>query len=458
MEDYSAYGAMSLGDKTLSRRVEKTLNQLGSNPTASISGACQNPYQAKAIYRLLSNKKFTAEAVLETSQKETIAKIEKSGVGVVLLPQDTTTVNYTHLKDTEGLGDIDSNQKNSGMLMHSCIAVGEEGQIFGLLSETIWVRPKDEHGKKTKRKQLSIEEKESYKWLETIDKTQITKDLKNVQFIHVCDREGDIYELFAKASLEETTYLCRRVQNRSVINVKNETCLISSFLDTLPTAGKIVVNVPRDSHTKRKARQAELEVKFGKTSIKKPACLSKYQDIPLSVDVVLVWAREINPPDGVEAISWHLVTNDSVKTFEEAVRCIMRYTQRWKIETFHHVLKSGCAIEKLKSSTAEKLIKLISLYSIIALRIMLLTYLARTSPDKPCDEFFTVYEWHVLYKVSKKTKSVPKETPTIFEAVIMIAKLGGFLARKGDGFPGVTVMWRGITRFDSILEASHYWT
>jgi len=458
MGNYKAYSGVELGDKTLSKRVETTLEQLSSDPMASISGACKDPHQAKAVYRLLSNEKFTADAVLRVSKTETITRIAESGVRVVLLPQDTMMVNYSNLKATEGLGDISDNQNSSGIISHSCIAVSEEGQVFGMLSEKAWVRPKDEYGKKGERKQVPIEEKESYKWLETLDNSRISEELDNVQCIYLCDREGDIYELFAKAALERMTYICRRVQNRILTGESEDGLAITTYLEKLPIAGEIVVKVPRDSHTQHKTREAKLEVKFGTTAIKKPKILNKYKEIPTTVGVSLVSAQEIEAPDGVEAISWQLVTNDSVETFEDAVRCVKRYTQRWKIEIFHRVLKSGCAIEKLQESTADKLIKLIALYSIIALQIMDFTYLSRTNPDASCETMFCADEWVILYKVVHKTKSFPEKPPTVLEATIMIAKLGGFLARKSDGFPGVTVLWRGLTSFFSILEASKFLT
>ncbi len=456
MTDYDAYVDIELGDKTLSKRVVRTLNQLGSNPTASISSACNDPHQAKAVYRLLSNKKFTAEAVVDVSHNETMRRIAESGVRVVLMPQDTTTLNYSGLKNTEGLGNTNDNKRSLGILLHSSIAVSEDGQTFGLLSEKAWVRPPEEYGKKEKRKQAPIEEKESNKWLETMDKVKVVEGLEHVHFIHVCDREGDIYELFAKAQLEGISYLCRRVQNRTIINNNDEELAINKYLDSLPVAGKILIEVPRDSHTKREARTASVEIKFGTAPVKKPANLKKTETMPMSVEVSLVSAKEINAPDGEEPICWQLITNDKVESFEDAVTCVKRYTQRWKVEVFHHVLKSGCAIEKLQESTTEKLIKLIAIYSVIALQIMILTYLGRTNPDGSCEIFFEAGEWKILYKVVKKTKSVPEDPPSIREAVFMIARLGGFLGRRSDGDPGVVTIWRGLTKLYTIIDAATY--
>ena len=452
MGQYSEYGKIEIGDKTLSERVEKTLDQLSSNPTASISAACQNPHQAKAVYRLLSNEKFTAEAVIAASRKETAAKIKESGMRVVLLPQDTTSINYGGLKETEGLGITNGYKNSRGILLHSSIAVSEEGQILGLLSEKAWVRPAEELGKRTERRKKPVEEKESNKWLETLDKTDTFSELNDVKFIHICDREGDLYELFAKAESDGKTYLCRRCRNR-VIEAEACEIDINRYLSNLTKSGELTVKVPRDSHTNRELRTAKLELKYGKANMKKPVGCKQAKPIAKYVEVTLISAKEIDPPVGAKEINWELVTNDVVETFEDAVKCVNRYTQRWKIEIFHNVLKSGCAIEKLQASTAGKLIKLIALYSVISLRIMILTYLARTLPNDSCEAGFAADEWKILYKVTKKTKTLPDKPPTMLEAVIMLSKLGGFLARKSDGFPGVKVIWRGITAFDTILDA-----
>ena len=452
MPDYKSYGQIEIGDKTLSKRVEKTLNQLGSNPEASISSACKNPHQAKAVYRLLSNSKFGVEPLLAISRQETIRRISESGAKVVLLPQDTTTLNYSGLKQTEGLGSISRIEKNSGILLHSSIAVAEDGQPLGLLATKMWTRPKEEMGKKSLRKQLPISEKESNKWLETLDSADIRSALPDVQFIHLCDREGDLYEFFAKAYNDDASYICRRAQNRVVLNKDSqESTLINEFLESLPVAGKIAVEVPDGSHKKRNAM---LEVKYGTISIAKPATLSTNKSLPGLVEVTLVMAQEVHPPKGTDAISWHLVTNAQVNTFDEAITCVQRYTKRWKIETFHYVLKSGCKIEKQQSDSVEKLMKLVALYSIIALQIMILTFMARTNPDQSCEVYFEEADWKILYKVANKTKSLPATPPTIKDAVLLVAKLGGFLARKSDGDPGVTVIWRGLSSLSSILDAA----
>jgi hypothetical protein len=445
------YNSAKFGDKRLDKRMSRLLEQLRNDPSASISAACKDPYQAKAAYRFTLNDNVTVGAITEITRDVTIENIIADSPSVLLIPQDTTEFSYKNLKSTEGLGNVGTGKSGRGIVAHSAIAVSDVGMVYGLMSQKIWVRPLEEYGKSNNRDKLPIEEKESYKWLETIECAEPALP-EGTLVVHVCDREGDIYEFFCKASEEGINYLCRRWQNRKVES-ENDGERLNEFVCTLPEAGKIIVHVPRDSHSNRIARDAELEIKYSKCKIMKPSNLSGNKNLPKSVEVYVVSAVETAPPPGQAGISWLLITNVPTESFEDAVERIQWYTQRWKIEIFHRTLKSGCKVEELQSETADKLMKLIAIYSIIALEIMSLSYLARTRPDESCEICLTEDEWKILYRVVNKTKDLPEKVPTVYEAVIMVAKLGGFLARKSDGFPGVTVIWRGLTKFYTILDA-----
>ena len=52
-----------------------------------------------------------------------------------------------------------------------------------------------------------------------------------------------------------------------------------------------------------------------------------------------------------------------------------------------------------------------------------------------------------------KDATLVRQPPTVRELVRMIAGLGGFLGRKGDGEPGPQTLWRGWQRMNDIREA-----
>jgi hypothetical protein len=455
MDNYEEYGKAELGDERLSKRLARLLEQLAGDPTASISAACKDPYQAKAAYRFVANDEVTTEAITKTTRDVTVANINAAKPEVLLIPQDTSSINYTNLKATDGLGNIGNSKTAFGIEVHTAIAISDAGEIFGLLAQKLWTRPPEFFGLSGMfSAKLPIEDKESYKWIETLENASASFP-EGTKAVHVCDREGDIYELFCKAEKDGIQYLVRRCHNRNIAE-EDGMKKLDELVGTLPEAGRITIRIPRDSHTNRVARNAEVEIKFGKCRIAKPSNLISTNELPKSVEVCFVSAFEIDPPPGQEKILWQLITNVPTENFEDAVARVQWYTQRWKIEMFHRTLKSGCKVEELQSESADKLMKLIAIYSIIALQIMLISYIARTRPDESCEICLTEAEWKILCRVANRTKKIPEKAPTIYEAVVMIAKLGGFLARKSDGFPGVTVIWRGLTSFYTILDAAPF--
>jgi hypothetical protein len=166
-----------------------------------------------------------------------------------------------------------------------------------------------------------------------------------------------------------------------------------------------------------------------------------------------LWVKEVEPVDGGEPILWLLLTTLPIDTFEQACQYVCWYSLRWLIERFHFTLKSGCRIEQLQLETSERLVKALATYSIVAWRLMWLNYHARLNPDQPCEQVLTASEWRLLRrKFEPKNRS--KKPPTIRQAIRWIAQLGGFLARKGDGDPGVKTIWRGLGVLHHLLEGA----
>ena len=110
----------------------------------------------------------------------------------------------------------------------------------------------------------------------------------------------------------------------------------------------------------------------------------------------------------------------------------------------------------MQFETADRIMKLVAMYSIIAGRLLCITYVARTNPEISCETVFEENEWRILYCLTKKTKVPPEIAPTAKEAISYLAKLGGFLGRKGDGEPGVKVIWRGFRELDTVVQYANY--
>ena len=164
------------------------------------------------------------------------------------------------------------------------------------------------------------------------------------------------------------------------------------------------------------------------------------------VQINAVMAIEEDPPAGEEPLVWILVTSLPVSTFEDVLKVINYYLCRWEIETFFKVLKSGCKIEERQLQTTERMKALITVFMILAWRVMFTMMLGRVCGEMRCDVVFDEAEWKAVYKILNKKQALPEKPPSLREFVIMIAVLGGYVDRNKEGPPGVKVIWKGMAR------------
>jgi hypothetical protein len=163
------------------------------------------------------------------------------------------------------------------------------------------------------------------------------------------------------------------------------------------------------------------------------------------MEVTALLAQEENPPNGAAPIEWLLLTNLPIDTAEQATEKLAWYLCRWQIEIYFRILKSGCKVEELQLEKLERLEPALAIYMIIAWRVLYMTMLGRECPELPCNVVFADEEWQAVYIVAKR-QPPPEKPPSLDTMVRMIAGFGGFLNRKGDGFPGPQTLWIGLQR------------
>jgi hypothetical protein len=307
--------------------------------------------------------------------------------------------------------------------------------------------PKNTELTKEQQKNRPIEDKESSRWLNMLEKVNkvIPEDIK---VINVCDREGDMYQLFNKAAQNGWIFLIRIIQNR--MTVENDRILDKIRLKHID--GRVNVVIPRDSRRNLKEREAVLDIRYKEFEIRKPQILKKNQELPSSLQVNVIYVKEEMPPKGCAPIEWFLMTNDDVRSWQDAYEKVGYYIQRWKIERFHFVLKSGCRVEKLQERSIENTASLVLMYSIIAIFILNLTYIARVNPELPCTILFDEDEWKILYCAANRTKIAPTKPYSIEDAVKYVGWMGGPIRAPSDGPPGVKTVWSGLQKLYTLLD------
>jgi hypothetical protein len=438
------FDTVELQDARLNRRCVELAVELTEQPQGRINQACEDWAATKAAYRFFDNDQVTPAGIRAPHHQRTVERMKQHPR--VLAIQDTSFLNYTRHPQTTGLGAIgNKRQQQRGCGMHSTLAVTPQGLPLGLLTQDFFTRAVDEPAHRpAELRLLPIEEKESYRWLQAFEQT-LALAPAGVEVITVCDREADIYEMFALAQEQKASLLVRASSNRVLL--ETDVRKLWSKVERQPCAGQLVVQIPGNSQ--RPARQATVSVRYTAVTLKPPWRPKGLKLPAVKLNAILV--REENPPPDIEEpIEWLLLTNTPGASFAAAQQVIQWYCCRWQIEVFHKVLKSGCRVEDCRLRTADRLYNFIALMSVIAWRLHWLTYINRCHPNQPCTVVLTTSEWQALYMRIHRSTRLPTTVPTVRQVVRWIAQLGGFLGRKSDGEPGVTTIWRGWQRLQDI--------
>ena len=427
------FRTLDLGDARLNARAVLLAERLSSKPTESIPNACLGWAETQAAYRFLSNARSDWQALLEPHWASSLERMRQHKV--VLNIQDTTELDFNG-RQTAGLGPL-SYEAQRGMYLHPTYAISPEREPLGVLDAWMWARePKDSDGRRPGTK-------ESLRWIEGYERVaERAKALPGVRQIYVADREADILALLVKArDLEYAAdYLVRCQHNRALPSGDK----LWAKLAQAPALGSVRFELP--SGRGRKARCVQQNIRAEQVEIGDGA------GGQLSVTCVL--AEESNPPAGSKPVLWRLLSNRPVHTLEEAIELIDWYRARWEIELFFLILKEGCRIEALQLGHIERIETALALYLVVAWRINRLMRLGRSLPELPADLLFEKDEWQAAYILNKKP--VPKTAPQLHAVVRLIARLGGFLCRKGDGEPGAKTLWLGLRDVAVFVEGVRF--
>jgi hypothetical protein len=438
------FGGAKLGDRRLADRLLHLAGAFFAHPQANIPQACGSVAAAKAAYRFFDNKRVTMDALLEPHHQATIDRIRRESL--VLVAQDTSSLNYSGRPDMQGIGPISSSVNGpQGLEMHSALAFRPDGLPLGILDIACWHRKPEDFGKRKQCNAKPIEQKESFKWLRALAPiSEAAKACPNTRIITLADRESDVYEYMLDAHTRQLPVVLRaREKYRSV---EGDVHTLWLHMMVTPIAATIELAVPR--RDKKPARVANLSLRFSAITLKPP---QNKPDLP-AIPMWVVLAREDSTPTNTEPLEWMLLSSVPVTGLADAIERIQWYAARWGIEVFHRILKSGCQIEERQLGTADRLEACLAIDAVVAWRIHHLTFLGRVTPDLPCTAVFDDDHWKAIV-VFKTRKPPPEQPPSLREMIRAVAQLGGFLGRKSDGEPGTQTLWRGLQRMDDIAMA-----
>jgi hypothetical protein len=437
----------ALGDDRLNQRLGVLLRRLADQPEKSIPTASSGWGETQAAYRFFDNKKVTPEKVLAPHREATVQRARQHKV--VLCVEDTSELDFTSKTKTAGLGPLNYDGTR-GLHIHPMLALTPEGLCLGVLEFWRWVRDASDHGGKDRKHRLSrpLEQKESFRWVEGYKKVNELQGQVGAatRLVYMADRDSDLFELFEVAELGQADWLIRAAQDRAVQGGG----LIRETVSQAPSLGQVEFDLaPARNRSPRRVVQS---LRTARVLLRAPYRPDKKLQ---AVEVTAILAREDHPPAGEDPIEWLLLSNLPVESFQDAWEKVQWYLCRWQIEVFFRILKSGCTVEQLQLQSRERIEVALALYLIVAWRVLFLTRLGRTVPSLSCEVAFSPQEWKAVYIVSTRQKP-PSQPPRLGEVLALVATLGGFLARKGDGPPGPKAIWIGLQRtrdFVLALEA-----
>jgi IS4 transposase len=442
-------------DERHGQRLVTILESLEMGAEQGIPQASRSKAEMHGTYRFFGNERIKPAEILRSHQGSTLERMR--GQEIVLAIQDTTDIDYSGLKGTTGLGATCQVAGCRGIKVQTCLAVGGDGEPVGVLHQQTWVRPvkgeieseeqaKSKEELKARKSRRKIEDKESYRWIEVMEAVEGVVD-ESIHVVHVADREADIFDVFARERPENHDLLIRAAQNRKV---KGEADKLFGVLEQAPVVGQKTLTLERNP--RRPSREAVLQVRTARVTLEVPQSHpERLSRQPVCLHGLLV--EEENPPSPESGVRWVLLTTLPLETEEQAWEIVRWYSLRWQIERFHYTLKSGLGVEKLQLETANRLLRALATYSIVAWRLMALTYAVRLTPEAPAQTVLSSQEIQLLQrKFDLRRRS--RKPPTLREAMIWVARLGGFLARKGDGLPGLKTLWRGMVVLGHLCEGA----
>jgi transposase-like protein/transposase Tn5 family protein len=455
----ATFGSLRLGDPRRDRRALTIAYAMARETGASLPKQLHDEAALEATYRFLHSGHVSYEELLQPHVEMTRQDCREHQE--VLLIQDTTEVDYQHHPKTSGLGPV-GNGSHQGFLLQTVLAVVPGSrQVLGIAHQEPFLR-QPAPAKETKQERLQ-RERESLVWERSVRALGAPPD--GVCWVHVGDRYSDIFSFL---------YLCRELTCDFVIRAAQDRCvdlLVEQAEKPVPARShhperpsppaehlfEVVGRWPAQASStveitasqKHKARTAKVWLSWQPLRLLPPRSQESKGWHPLVVWVIHVWEPE--PPEGVEALEWVLLSSLSTQTQEQAEQRVDWYRARWMVEDFHQGLKTGCQLEQRQIQDYEGLRTILGFLSPMAVRLMQLRAASRQDPQQPASQVLPRDVVEVVAHLDHRTAS----TMTVQQCWHAIARYGGYLGRKSDGPPGWKTLWRGWLHIQTLLEGVH---
>lgn len=455
------------GHQKTNERFVKTISTLGENFGKSIPVSASNKREKESIYHFMNSPRVTAENILLAERDRVLKKINDDQTSSTFFAiGDVTVLSFTTTNRGSAKIGLLGGKKHPGYNVLTQLMCDSNGVSIGLLGQNYWNYEESELGQRKSRQHLPIDQKETGYYFDQFQQLEnLFKDQPKSRIVFMFDRAGDVHEILQARKSAHIHFLIRSKSNRKL---QDTDLTIREFLDQIEPCGCYSLEIqaskiknPNFLEAKKQKKQvhgevdrtANLTVKFSKVTIRASNIRANRPLKP--VELYVVRAQELNPPEGVEPVDWVLLTSLPVENFEDALQIIQYYGHRWQIEVFHNILKQGAQIEKLQFEEPVGTQNAIAIYSLISAQILLLRAAFDKSPEANIEKFgYSQNDYNVIATYlnarNELTLDSDKESIKISEFAYLISILGGNHNRASIGAKS---LWQGLKDFRILKDA-----
>ena len=398
------FGGAPLGDQRLSARLVKSAGLLASLPGEAVTANASHDRAAvKGYYRLIDqpvSSAVTPGNILAPHRARTLQRMRGQDTVLCIGRDGSEFCDGPHC---EGLGIIGRNQtasKTLGLHLHLTLAVNGAGLPLGVLRCGFEAppggaaRPADEPPPAAAQ--------------ETAPKTRRWVDgLRDIDRAAAAPQDPSAQRHGPGGGLLRGVRRAARLNRVEVlVRAHHDRCLakgapkLFAAMRAGAADGHVEIEIDRLSARRKSSGRQARPARTGRVAraevrhrqVVAPPTIAGAEPVALST----VHVRETAPPPGEPAVEWFLLTSLDVDSTETAVAVIGYYLRRWRIEDLFRVLKSGCRVEHLAFHTADRLQRAVTINTVIAWRLMVMTLLGRDVPGCDAQLLFTDIELRFL--------------------------------------------------------------
>jgi len=265
-------------------------------------------------------------------------------------------------------------------------------------------------------------------------------------WIDIADRGSDTFEFLSYAQAQGRRYVIRSAKNRTLAgedHVGDDRIHhhLHRYARDLPELGRRTLEVAAKAGVS-KARQAQVAIAAAPVTLE-PHRWTRGEHDGRSVQAWVIHVKEVDAPAGVtKPLEWILLSNLPAQTFGQACQLVDFYSCRPVIEDYHKAIKTGLGIEHMQFEDTDRLEPAIALLSVVGALLLELREAARQR-EADVTAATSIVPALFVRVLSARLDKQARDDLSVREFVIGVARLGGFLARKGDGLPGWQTLWRG---------------